>query len=161
MRNALSPLAFIAFTVLNASAMGAEHPELKAFPPAKEGMERFVIVLQQKERGAEENFQVEIIVGKEMLADGVNRVRLGNTIEPRSLPGWGHIYYEVTGSSATMSTMMAPPPGAPMEMTFVTGTPLFVRYDNRFPIVVYAPTGYEVRYRIWQAPEATEKAEKG
>jgi len=118
-------------------------------------------VLQHKERGEEDNFQVEIIVGKEMLTDGVNRVRLGNIIEPRPLPGWGYTYYEVTGSPATMSTMMAPPPGAPMVTTFVTATPLLVRYNSRLPIVVYVPTGYAVRYRIWQAPGTAEKAEKG
>jgi ecotin len=84
---------------------------LKASPAAKEGMERFVIVIQHRERGEKDNFQVEIIVGKEMLTDGVNRVRLGNTIEPRPLPGWGYTYYQVTDSSVTMSTMMAPPPG--------------------------------------------------
>jgi ecotin len=161
MRSALSPVVIIALAVFSASAFGAEHPELKAFPPAREGMERFVIVLQHKERGEEDNFQVEIIVGKEMLTDGVNRVRLGNTIEPRPLPGWGYTYYEVTGSSATMSTMMAPPPGAPMVTTFVTATPLHVRYNSRLPIVVYVPTGYEVHYRIWQAPGTAEKAEKG
>lgn len=93
MRNALSPLAFIACIVLSASAMGAEHPKLQAFPPAKECMERFVIVLQHKERREEDNLQAEIIVGKQMLTDGVNRVRLGNAIESRSLPGWGYAYY--------------------------------------------------------------------
>ena len=161
MRNAISPLVIIALAVFGVSAFGAEHPALKALPPAREGMERFVIVLQHKERSEEDSFQVEIIVGKEMLTDGVNRVRLGNTIEPRLLPGWGYTYYEVTGSSATMSTMMAPPPGALMVKTFVTATPLLVRYNSRLPIVVYVPTGYEVRYRIWQAPGTAEKAEKG
>jgi ecotin len=154
-------LLIICLAGFSVSVFGAEHPELKAFPPAKDGMERFVIVLQHKERGEEDDFQVEIIVGKEMLTDGVNRVRLGNTIEPRPLPGWGYTYYEVIGSSASMSTMMAPPPGAPMVKTFVTGTPLLVRYNSRLPIVVYVPTGYEVRYRIWLAPGTAEKAEKG
>jgi ecotin len=154
-------LLSICLAGFSVSVFGAEHPELKAFPPAKDGMERFVIVLPPKERGEEDDFQVEIIVGKEMLTDGVNRVRLGNTIEPRPLPGWGYTYYEVIGSSASMSTMMAPPPGAPMVKTFVTGTPLLVRYNSRLPIVVYVPTGYEVRYRIWLAPGTAEKAEKG
>jgi ecotin len=161
MRNTVLAAAMIALALCSASASGAEHPELGAFPPAKDGMERFVIVLPHKERGEEDNFQVEIIVGKDMLTDGVNRVRLGNTIEPRPLPGWGYTYYEVTGPAATMSTMMAPPPGAPMVRSFVTGTPLLVRYNSRLPIVVYVPTGYEVRYRIWQAPGTAEKAEKG
>lgn len=154
-------LLIICLAGFSVSVFGAEHPELKAFPPAKDGMERFVIVLPPKERGEEDDFQVEIIVGKEMLTDGVNRVRLGNTIEPRPLPRWGYTYYEVIGSSASMSTMMAPPPGAPMVKTFVTGTPLLVRYNSRLPIVVYVPTGYEVRYRIWLAPGTAEKAEKG
>lgn len=161
MRNAATFLLVIGLNAISLPAFGVEHPELKAFPPAKESMERFVIVLPHKERGEEDDFQVEIIVGKEMLTDGVNRVRLGNPIEPRVLSGWGYTYYEVAGSSVTVSTMMAPPPGAPMVATFVTAAPLLVRYNSRLPIVVYAPTGYEVRYRIWQAPGTTEKAEKG
>jgi len=157
----LTPLVIIGLAVSSVSAFGAEHPALKAFPPSKEGMERFVIVLPHRERGDEDVFRVEIIVGKEMLTDGVNLVRLGNTIEPRPLAGWGYTYYEVIGSSETMSTMMAPPPGAPMVSRFVTAPPLHVRYNSRLPIVVYVPKGYEVRYRIWQAPETAEKAEKG
>jgi ecotin len=160
MWNRLTAL-IIGLSMISVAALGAEHPALTTFPPATEGMQRFVIVLSHKERAEEDNFQVEIIVGKEMLTDGVNAVRLGDTIEPRPLPGWGYTYYEVTGSSATMSTMMAPPPGAPMVKTFVAATPLLVRYNSRLPIVVYAPTGYEVRYRVWQAPEAAVKAEKG
>jgi ecotin len=120
-----------------------------------------VIVLPHKERGEEDAFQVEIIVGKEMLTDGVNLVRLGSMIEPRPLAGWGYTYYEVTGSSETLSTMMAPPTGAPLVWTFVTASPLHVPYNSRLPIVVYVPKGHEVRYRIWQAAQTTEKAEKG
>jgi ecotin len=147
--------------VLGGSAFGDEHPELQAFPPAQEGMERFVIVLPHKERGEEDDFLVELIVGKEMLTDGVNRVRLGNAIEPRTLEGWGYTYYEVSGSSATLSTLMAPPEGAPKVKAFVTAAPLQVRYNSRLPIVIYTPRGYEVRYRIWNASETTHTAERG
>ena len=83
-------------------AFGVDHPELKAFPLAKQGMDRFVITLPHKERGEEDAFIVEIIVGRKMLTDGVNRVRFSNTIEPRQLQGWGYTYYEVTGSSLAM-----------------------------------------------------------
>ena len=105
MRNILTQLFILGLIVLGAPVFGAEHPELKAFPAAKEGMERFVIVLPHKERGEEAAFQVELIVGKEMLTDGVNLVRLALTIEARLLEGWGYTYYEVTGSSKTLSTM--------------------------------------------------------
>lgn len=134
--------------------------QLKAFPAAQEGMERFVIVVPEKGPGEAEGYLVELIAGKTMMTDGVNRVRLGSVIEPRPLAGWGYTYYEVTGPSAVMSTMMAAPEGAPQVKAFVTGTPLKVRYNSRLPIVVYAPAGYEVRYRIWTAAEATETAEK-
>ena len=160
MRNTLTQLLILGLVVLSMPAFGAEHPELKAFPAAKEGMERFVIVLPHKERGEEDAFQVELIVGKEMLTDGVNLVRLANTIAARPLEGWGYTYYEVTGPTETVSTMMAPPAGAPQVKKFVTAAPLQIAYNSRLPIVVYAPKGYEVRYRIWQASKRTRKAEK-
>jgi ecotin len=96
-----------------------------------------------------------------MLTDGVNQVRLGNAIEPRPLEGWGYTYYEVTGASETISTLMAPPEGAPKVKAFVTAAPLHIRYNSRLPIVVYAPSGFEIRYRIWNASETTHKAEEG
>jgi ecotin len=151
----------LSILVFGGSAFADEHPELKAFPRAQEGMERFVIVLPHKERGEEDGFKVELTVGKEMLTDGVNQVRLGNAIEPRTVEGWGYTVYEVTGTSDTISTLMAPPEGAPKQKAFVTAAPLHVRYNSRLPIVVYAPNGYEVRYRIWSASETTHKADEG
>jgi ecotin len=154
-------LLALSLLVFGGSAFGDEHPELQAFPAAQEGMERFVIVLPHKERGEEDDFKVELIVGKEMLTDGVNQVRLGNAIEPRTLEGWGYTYYEVSGSSATISTLMAPPEGAPKVKAFVKAAPLQVRYNSRLPIVIYTPRGYEVRYRIWNASQTTHTAERG
>jgi ecotin len=60
-----------------------------------------------------------------------------------------------------MSTLMAVPPGTAQVTKFVSGTPLLIRYNSRLPVVIYAPQGSEIRYRIWQAPETAEKAEKG
>ena len=149
------------FLVLGVSALGAEHPELKIFPSAKEGMDRFVMMLSHKGRGEEDDFMVEIIVGKTMLTDGINQMWLDNALEPRLLEGWGYPYYEVTGSPSVMSTMMAVPEGTTPVKRFVSASPLQVRYNSRLPIVVYAPEGYEVRYRIWKASDTTETAEKG
>lgn len=143
------------------ACFAVEHPELKAFPAAQQGMERFVIQLPHKERGEEDDFRVELIAGKTMMTDGVNLVRLGSRIEPHNLQGWGYTYYELTGTDQTLSTMMAPPEGAPQVASFVTAAPLLVRYNSRLPIVVYAPKGYEIRYRIWQASETTQEAAKG
>ena len=140
-------------------ATAAEHKELKAFPAAQKGMERIVIVVPHKTRAEEGAFKVELVAGKTISTDGVNQMRLGMTIEPRPLKGWGYTFYEVSGSGQAMSTMMAPPPGSPKVDRFVGGTPLTIRYNSRLPIVIYAPKGYEVRYRIWQAPAEFIRAE--
>jgi ecotin len=146
---------------LSTAAASAAHPELKAFAPAQPGMERFVIVLPPEEGGVEDGLRVELIVGKDMMTDGVNVVRLASTIEARTLQGWGYTYYEVSGGLQTMSTLMAPPEGAPLVKAFVSASPLHIRYNSRLPIVVYVPQGFQVRYRIWSASDTTYDAERG
>ncbi len=134
---------------------------LKAFPAADKGMTRYVIMLPHKERGDDNNFQVEIIVGKEMLTDGVNQVRLGGTIESKPLEGWGFTYYQVAKFGPAAQTLIGVPPGTPQVAKFVAGPSLKIAYNSRIPLVIYVPEEAEVRYRIWQAAEKTEKAEKG
>ena len=156
--------AFLIFLLVSLSvpvAFAADHKELKAFPKAKEGMERVVIVLPHKERGEEDSFKVELIPGKEMMSDGVNRMRLGISLISQPLKGWGYTFYEMKGKAIAMSTLMAPPRGAKKVKKFISGQSLMVRYNSRLPIVVYVPKGIEVRYRIWQAPELLSKADKG
>jgi ecotin len=36
-----------------------------------------------------------------------------------------------------------------------------IRYNSRLPLVVYAPEGVEVRYRIWTAAPEMKEIEKG
>ncbi|WP_300673368.1 ecotin family protein [Desulfoluna sp.] len=158
MKKTIMMLLVMGFLTIGGSVSCATHEELKAFPAPIEGMTRFVIILPEKERGEDEDFLVELIAGKMLMTDGVNQVRLGSVIEPQPLPGWGYTYYEVTGPSEMMSTMMAPPEGAPQVEAFVTGRPLKVRYNSRLPVVVYAPEEYEVRYRIWEASASVESA---
>ncbi len=160
--NTLFTAALVLAVTLVFPAIAAEpHKYLKAFPKAKEGMERFVINLPHKERGEDEGFKVELVVGKKMMTDGVNKARLGGEIKPMPLKGWGFTYYEVGKLGPGASTLIGVPPGTPKVETFVTGPRLQIRYNSRVPIVVYVPKGAEVRYRIWKASEKMEKAEKG
>ena len=144
-----------------AGAADVEHKNLKAFPPAKEGMERFVIVLPHKERGEEDAFKVELIAGQEVMTDGVNRVSLGGKMEAKPLKGWGFTYYEVAKLGPAMSTRIGVPPGTPKVKQFVAGPRMQIRYNSRIPVVIYVPKGAEVRYRIWSAAEEFRKAKKG
>ena len=160
MNRRIKQIVVLSFVISGLAAVGAEHPQLKAYPPAKDGMSRFVIELPHKERGEEDSFKVELIVGKVMLTDGVNQIRLGNKIERKVIKGWGYSYYEVAESGAAISTMMAAPEGAPKVKKFVKMAPLQIRYNSRLPVVIYVPKGYEVQYRIWSASETMEKADE-
>lgn len=163
MKKYIVPLVVFCHSALCLPVMSADHPELKAFPAAKEKMERLVIVLPHKERGEEDSFMVELTVGKTMETDGVNHYHLGASIKEQDLKGWGYKYYDVTGSAQTATTLIGVQPGTPKVMKFVTGGSLKIRYNSRLPIVIYLPEGegYEVQYRVWSAPDKFEKAEKG
>ena len=154
-------LGIVFFLMVGCSVTNARNVGVKPFPPAEEGMERFVIALDEKSRAEEGLFMVELMAGKTLPTDGVNQVRLGSSIEPVSLKGWGYTYYKVTGSGKMMSTLMASPKDAPQVEAFVMGAPLKVRYNSRLPIVVYAPKGFEIRYRVWEASGTTHAAKKG
>ena len=160
MKNRLTQFLIIGLALFSVQAFSTEHLELKAFPPAKEGMKRIVIVLPHKERTEADGFKVELIPGKTMLTDGINLTRIGTTIVRRQLKGWGYTYYEVTGSDVAMSTLMAVPEGGQKVESFVQGTSLHIQYNSRLPIVIYVPKGHEIQYRIWNAGES-RKAVKG
>lgn len=148
--------------VIQASpATAAEHRYLKAFPHARDGMVRYVILLPHKERGEENDFLVELIVGRDMFTDGVNRTGLGGSIEAKPLIGWGFTYYEVAKFGPAVSTLIGVPPGTPKEKKFVPVPSTLIPYNSSIPVVIYIPEGAEVRYRIWKASETTEKAKKG
>jgi len=142
----------IGLMFLSIQAIATEHPELKAFPSAKDGMQRIVIVLPSKGQ-TESDFKVELIPGKLLSVSAKSQVRIGTSIARHSIKGWGYTYYEVIGSDAEISTLMAIPRGDPQVTIFVQGKPLFVRYNSRLPIVLYVPKGQSVEYRIWVAGE--------
>ena len=124
---------------------------MKAFPPAGEGMERYV--LQLPEKADESAFRVELIVGKTVRIDKENRYFFGGKIEAETIPGWGYTRYTVGKMGPMAGTLMAADPNSRQVDRFVTlaGEPYLIRYNSRLPVVVYVPEGAEVRYRIWSA----------
>jgi len=128
---------------------------MKAFPPADQGMIRYV--LQLPKQADESAFKVELIVGKTVQVDEGNRYFFGGKIEEVTIEGWGFPRYVVSKLGPMAGTLMAVDPNAPKVDRFVSlgGEPLLVRYNSLLPIVVYAPEGVEARYRIWNAePQA-------
>jgi len=134
---------------------------MKAFPPAEEGMVRYVLKLPRQDD--ESAFKVELMVGKTVLVDERNRYFFGGKIEEETIKGWGFTRYKVSKLGPMAGTLMAIDPNAPKLARFVTlgGDPYIIRYNSRLPIVVYLPADVEVRYRIWTAGAEVRAIEKG
>ncbi|WP_442483958.1 ecotin family protein [Aeoliella sp. SH292] len=161
MNRSLTLLAVLLFLLGSATTRADEQKKnLDAFPPAGDGMVRYVIALPHKERGEEDDFRVEIIVGKEMMTDGVNTVRLGGELTINDLEGWGFTYYEVAEFGPAASTLIGVPAETPQVKKFVQGPTLTIPYNSRIPVVVYVPEDGEVRFRIWKAKKM-KKAKQG
>jgi len=140
---------------------GQAADNLKAFPPAEEGMVRYV--LQLPKQADESAFKVELMVGKTVQVDEQNRYFFGGKMEAETIKGWGFTRYKVSKLGPMGGTRMAVDPNAPKVPRFIPigGEPYIIRYNSRLPIVVYVPEGVEVRYRIWTAGTETKALEKG
>jgi len=117
---------------------------LKIYPEPKEGFQRSVIQLTPKKN--EEDYKVEIIVGKTVKVD-CNIHNLMGKFEEKDLKGWGYTYFEYNSDGKTVSTMRGCPDKV-LKDKFVYNTEL-TRYNSKLPIIVYAPKGFQVKYKIW------------
>jgi ecotin len=143
----------LVFIALLLSLKAAE--DLAAFPPVEKGMVRHVLRLPKKDD--ENAFKIELIAGKTVKADTANRYFFGGKIEAQNIQGWGYVCYRISELGPMAGTLMAADPAAPKEDRFVAlgGEPYLVRYNSRLPLVVYAPEGVTVRYRVWSAAAET------
>lgn len=125
--------------------------DLKAVEPASPGQVRHVLRLPPQED--EFDFQVELIVGKTVQVDEVNRFFFAGKIVESSIPGWGFPRFDVAALGPMAGTLIGVDPDAPKVERFVRlgGEPVLIRYNSKLPVVVYVPEGVEVRYRIWTA----------
>ena len=125
--------------------------DLKAFPPPEAGMQHIVIRVPELPNADER--KVEVMIGKTVEVD-CNRQTFAAGVTSKVAQGWGYPYYVVGELKGPASTMMACPPGAPKRQQFVrarAGELAALRYNAKLPIVIYAPAGTEVRYRICRA----------
>jgi ecotin len=138
-------------SMLTISLPGFSADNMKAFPPAEDGMVRHVLQLPHQDN--ESNFKLELIVGKTVLTDPDNRYFFAGNIERKTIPGWGFSRYIVSELGPMAGTLMAVDPSKPKVERFITlgGEPYLIRYNSHLPVVVYVAEGVEVRYRVWCA----------
>ena len=150
-----------AFTVFAALSPVQADDHMKAFPPAGKGVVRYVVQLPEQED--ESAFRVQLIAGKTMQVDAVNRYVLGGRVVEETIEGWGYPRYIVSQLGPVAGTLIGVDPNAAKVTRFVAlgGEPYFIRYNSRLPIVVYAPEGIEIRYRVWSAQPQTALARPG
>ena len=121
-----------------------------AYPQAPAGRERKVVLLPHVERGADDDLQVELVVGRVIETDGINTYGFGGAIHERNIDGWGFSYYEVEGDLKQAASTLIGGPTNPAPR-FVAGPRTLVRYNSRLPLVVMVPEGCELRWRLWKA----------
>lgn len=120
--------------------------------PELSGYKQHVITLPSTSNAADEQrLQVEIIPGITMPVD-CNKHTLTGEMKEKTLEGFGYTYYVFETNREVTSTMMACPEDG-RRRAFVMAQSTYVAYNSRLPIVVYAPTGIEVKHRVWQAGE--------
>lgn len=143
------------------TSMSLAADNMKAFPPAEEGMVRYVINLP--EQVDEAGWRVELLVGKTVQTDAANRYFFAGTLETETIEGWGFDRHILRQLGPMAGTLMAVNPDAPKVERFITlgGEPRLLRYNSRLPLVVYVPEGVEVRYRFWRADAEIAAAERG
>ncbi|WP_430614954.1 ecotin family protein [Flavobacterium sp. JP2137] len=139
------------FTLLCAISTGAsaqDKGKASMFPKAKEGYRQVVIDLPPIKKG-ENNYKVEVFVGKVTGTDSCNNYSLMGELSPVNLDGWGYTYYNFDSESRIIKTLMMCPDDKKISK-FVHDQGTLLDYNSKLPLVVYVNDDLEVRYKIWK-----------
>lgn len=142
----------LSILLLGSFAM-AQQPQdnMKAYPPAADGMKRVVVYLESKEE--EDDYRIELMVGKTVEVEAANRFFFAGTLEEETIEGWGFPKYIVKQIGPMAGTRIGVDPDAPKVKRFVKlgGEPKLLRYNSKLPLVVYVPKDAEVKLKVWVA----------
>ena len=131
---------------------------MKPYPAAEADMQRNVMMLPALSN--EQYYRVELIIGKQAVTD-CNLVHLAGKLTEETAKGWGYPYYRVTLQPGMISTRMAclPSQKSTRLVTLPAASEKLLRYNSKLPLVVYAPQGVEVSYRVWKGGSEVVKSE--
>lgn len=154
-------LGIIMGTLLGTLTCIAQTDNMKAFPAAGKGVVRYV--WNPPVEANENELKVEILVGKFAEVDQVNRHFLAGSLTEKTIDGWGFPMYVVRSNGVIGGTLIAVPEGQPKVRKFVTlrSDPQLFRYNSKLPVVVYAPAGITVKFRVWRPDGVMIEGQQG
>lgn len=122
--------------------------QVAPYPDPRPGYSRFAIFLPRRDQ--EFNYRVELLIGKDMIVDCNTKI-LAGTVTKKTIKGWDYPYYVVESKGQTISTLkVCPTSQERLAFVSIPDALNLVNYNSSAPIVVYAPGGLQVNYRIWQ-----------
>ncbi len=128
---------------------------LKSFPEVMDNYDRYVIYLPQQDN--EEALRLEVIPGIMKEVD-CNTHWLMGEFETETVDGMGYDYMVFESDGNVAATRMACPDNEVVEK-FVAAEGNFARYNSQLPVVVFAPKGFQLKYKVWTAND-TQVADK-
>ncbi|MCV6631585.1 MAG: ecotin family protein [Flavobacteriaceae bacterium] len=139
------------------SAPAAEGSELdfilSQFPEAEPGQKRVFILMEPKSN--EENYQVQIGIGKRQKVDPCNTHFLDVAMEKKEKQGFTYFQF---GKATIQSTLMHCTAASVERL--VNSAAVFEPYNSQIPIVAYIPNDCDLYYHVW-TPKNIQKADKG
>jgi ecotin len=145
---------------------------LKHFPEKQPEQERVVILLPKRDNG--QDLKVELIFGVIVQTDlyNPNRFWIEGTLTEKTVKGWGLRYYVLNADKKRLSSTRAlslkkmagkdkdvfAPVVNRSDSNDLLSRDLLLHYNSKEPIVVYVPSGFEVRYRLWTTDDNIVKA---
>lgn len=135
------------------SLVSFSETDISMYPKAEKNWKKHIFILAEKEK--EEDFQIELKFGKDVLVDCNQYFFLGGEIHEKTVEGWGYPYYEFSaGKSEMVGTLM----GCPSEektkkRVYYSQGDKMLPYNSKLPLVIYTPEDIKVELYLWNKIE--------
>ncbi len=94
----------------------------------------------------EENYKVELLIGKKMFVDTCNEYRFDGKIEEKS----SYLYINYIGAMKSLTHLKCQGKKKDRFIHIFLSDKLWKNYNSQSSIVIYLPKWYEVKYKIWE-----------
>ena len=130
--------------------------DLESFPIADIGYKK--VYIHVPEENEEENFKIELFIGKSVDVDCNNYFMLGQ-INEEILDGFGYKYYKIISNGEIAGTKIGCLDNLKTNK-FVYIQPKTLEYNSKIPVVIYVPYDFEVKYKIYKSGQLKNAIEK-